>query len=100
MRWSSCLRNRASLPAIRFSFFFAPLVFRLPEPLPLEVVLPADRLDGRAGVGVAVAVGGDLREAEVDPEEVRHDDGRPFGQVHRGVEEEPALAIARGRTAP
>src|SRR3990167_1032643 len=58
---------------------------------PVLVVAPADALDGVAGVGAAVAIGGQVHDAEIDAEERFGFYGRAVWQVDRGVEVERAV---------
>ena len=74
-------------------FLLGPLGPPALEPLPLEVVLAADVIDGLAGVFVAVAVGGDVGDPEIHAEEVGDGDLGPVRDVHRD-EQEPLAVVA------
>lgn len=62
------------------------------EALPLEVVLATDRLDGFSRIGVAIAVGRNLGDAQVHPEEVFNLDRSVFWSLDRGVEVELSIS--------
>ena len=93
MRWFSCLRNRASLPASFLSRFLAPLVPLRWRVLPAALVLAADPLDGFAGVDVAIGVGGDVDDAQINAQELLGLDRGVLGHLHRAVEVELAAPI-------
>ena len=61
------------------------------EPLALEVVLPADAFDVGPGVLLAVAVGGDVRDTQIDPDEVGGRDRSPRRDVRRHQQEPLAV---------
>lgn len=63
------------------------------KPVPETVVALPDGLDLGAGVAIAVAVGGEVTDAEVHAKPAVRVDGTAIGYVHRDVQEELALAV-------
>lgn len=57
------------------------------------VATATDLLDGLARVGVAVGIGGEMDDPEIDPKEVFRLDRGAVGKVHRGEQEELTASI-------
>src|SRR5262249_48323160 len=62
------------------------------EPLALEVVFLPHRLDAGAGVGLALAVGGQVDDPQIDSQEIVHSHRLAIGAFHGQIEQPLALA--------